>query len=239
MNWSLASDKGLVRPSNEDSLCAEPGLGLFAVADGMGGHRAGEVASQTAIAELVRYLKENLSLFPNPADALVNGVQAANRLVFHLSSSYRSLRGMGTTLTAALVRGGELFWAHVGDSRLYLLRGGELVQLTEDHSLVRELVRRGGLREEQARFHPHRSVLTRALGIEPEVRVDSDRLVLRSGDRLLLCTDGLTEHLSDEEIAAVASDCAAVAEAVGRLVEMALRRGGTDNISIILLAVGE
>lgn len=238
MNWSLASDKGLVRPLNEDSLCAEPGLGLFAVADGMGGHRAGEVASRAAIAELVRYLKENLPLFPNPADALVSGVQAANRLVFHLSSSYRSLRGMGTTLTAALVRNGELFWAHVGDSRLYLLRGGELVQLTEDHSLVRELVRRGGLREEQARFHPHRSVLTRALGIEPEVRVDSDRLVLRSKDRLLLCTDGLTEHLSDEEIAAVVS-CAAVAEAVGRLVEMALGRGGTDNISIILLAVGE
>lgn len=237
MRWSLASNKGLVRLSNEDSLCAEPSLGLFAVADGMGGHQAGEVASQMAITELVSYLRINLPLFSDPAEALIKGVQAANRLVFQLSCSYRSFRGMGTTLTAALVKDKKLFWAHVGDSRLYLLRGGGVAQLTEDHSLVQELVRRGGLREEQARFHPHRSVLTRALGVGPEIRVDSNKMELCLGDRLLLCTDGLTEHLSNEEIAAVVWNCAEVSEAVDCLIKMALERGGTDNVSIILLAV--
>ncbi|MGB9802603.1 Stp1/IreP family PP2C-type Ser/Thr phosphatase [Desulfofundulus sp.] len=237
MKWSQASDAGLVRRVNEDSLCVEPGLGLFAVADGMGGHRAGGIASRTAIAELVRFLKAHHPLPDDPGNLLVQGVQEANRLVYQLSSSSASYRGMGTTLTAVLVAKEYLHLAHVGDSRVYLLRGGKILQLTEDHSLVQELVRLGGLSEEQARCHPQRNVLTRALGIEPRLEVDGGQVKLHPGDKVLLCTDGLTVHLPPHEIGTLVEKNPDLNRAVKKLVEVALERGGSDNITVILMAV--
>ncbi|MDQ0285777.1 protein phosphatase [Desulfofundulus luciae] len=237
MKWSQASDAGLVRRVNEDSLCVEPGLGLFAVADGMGGHQAGEIASRMAIAELVRFLKAHHPLPDDPGTILVQGVQEANRLVYQLSSSSAGYRGMGTTLTAALVIKDYLYLAHVGDSRIYLLREGKMHQLTEDHSLVQELVRLGGLSEEQARCHPQRNVLTRALGIEPRVEVDGGRVKLQPGDKVLLCTDGLTVHLSPQEIGTLVEKNPDLNRAVNKLLQAALKRGGSDNITVILMAV--
>ncbi len=237
MKWSQASDAGLVRRVNEDCLCIEPGLGLFAVADGMGGHQAGEIASRMATAELVRFLKSHFSHRADPGKILVQGVQAANRMVYQLSCSHASYRGMGTTLTAVLVRKENLYLAHVGDSRIYLLRRGKMQQLTQDHSLVQELVRLGGLSEEQARHHPQRNVLTRALGIEPRVEVDCGQVRLQEGDRVLLCTDGLTVHLSPEEIGMLVEQIPDLDRAVSVLVQTALERGGSDNITVILMAV--
>jgi len=237
MKWSQATETGYVRPSNEDSLCVCPELGLFAVADGMGGHRAGEVASRKALEELERYLRSRLQTAGDAASLLVQGVQEANRLVHQLSVHQPDCQGMGTTLSAALVQEPLLHLAHVGDSRGYLLREGKIVQLTEDHSLVQELVKSGGLTAEQAREHPRRNVLTRALGIAPRVAVDCLTVTLSPGDRVLLCTDGLTGHLRTEEIAALIYRHDEPERAVRELIRAALDRGGSDNITIILLAV--
>ncbi|SHE50996.1 protein phosphatase [Desulfofundulus australicus DSM 11792] len=237
MKWSQASDAGLVRQVNEDSMCVEPGLGLFAVADGMGGHQAGEIASRTAINELVRFLKAHYPFPRDPGSLLLQGIQEANRLVYQLSFSNPGYRGMGTTLTAALVKNEYLYLAHVGDSRVYLLRKGKMHQLTEDHSLVGELVRLGGISEEQARNHPRRNILTRALGIEPRVEVDGARVKIQKGDKIILCTDGLTVHLSPQDILMLLQENPDPDRAVSKLIQAALNRGGSDNITVILLAV--
>src|SRR2546421_894961 len=192
-----ATDVGLVRAHNEDRFLADERL--FAVADGVGGHKAGEVASQTAVETLQREFTEPTT------DGLVDAVKKANRTVWNLAESNRDQRGMGTTLTAiALVDdGGEdrLAVVNVGDSRAYLLQQGELEQLTEDHSLVEQLVREGQLTPEEAQVHPQRSIITRALGLDPDVEVDSWELTPYKGDRILLCSDGLTNEVSDDEIA--------------------------------------
>ncbi|OAT81413.1 Stp1/IreP family PP2C-type Ser/Thr phosphatase [Desulfotomaculum copahuensis] len=237
MKWSHATETGYVRRTNEDSLCICPDLGLFAVADGMGGHRAGEVASKTALEELERYLRLNRNTSGGDGALLARGVQEANRAVYRLSLSEAGCRGMGTTLSAALIRDDRLFMAHVGDSRGYLLRQGRISQLTEDHSLVQELVKSGGLTAEQAREHPRRNVLTRALGTGNQVDVDCLEVTLAAEDMILLCTDGLTGHLRAEEIAFLAYRADGPEQAVKDLVQAALDRGGTDNITIILLAV--
>lgn len=237
MRWSQATETGYVRRTNEDSLCVCPDLGLFAVADGMGGHQAGEVASKTALEELERYLRNNLKTTAGAGTLLARGVQEANRVVYRLSLSEAGCRGMGTTLSAALVRGHELYMAHVGDSRGYLLRQGRISQLTEDHSLVQEMVKSGGLTAEQAREHPRRNVLTRALGTGNLVDVDCSKVSLEVADLILLCSDGLTGHLRPEEIAFLIYRADGLEQAVKDLVQAALDRGGTDNITIILLAV--
>lgn len=237
MKWSQASEVGLVRRINEDSLVIVPDLGLFAVADGMGGHQAGEVASRMALEELVRFIRPRLSRNGDPGDLLARGVQEANRLVYQLSCASAGCRGMGTTISAAILRDRDLFLAHVGDSRIYLLRGNKIWQITEDHSLVQEMVRIGGLTAEEAWNHPRRNVLTRALGTEPRVRVDSLHVKLQAKDRVILCTDGLTGHLRPAEIGALVQQNPELQKAVKVLVQTALDRGGTDNITVILVAV--
>ena len=227
---AAATDIGQVREGNEDSyLLLDP---LYAVADGMGGHRGGEVASSLA-------LQTVQELFERREGSLAEQVQEANHAVFERSQADREVAGMGTTLTAALVQGGSARIAHVGDSRAYLFRGGELHLLTEDHTLVHRMVQEGEITAEEADTHPHRSILTRALGVDDVLQVDEGVVELRAGDRLLLCTDGLTAMMSDAEIRAVLKESRDPNGAVERLVRAANRAGGIDNITTVILDVAD
>jgi PPM family protein phosphatase len=221
-----ATDIGQVREGNEDSLLiVEP---LYAVADGMGGHRGGEVASTLAL-ETVQ------ELFEQRQGSLADQVAEANRAVFERSRNDRSVSGMGTTLTAALVDGNRVHLAHVGDSRAYLFRGGELRLLTEDHTLVHKMVVEGEITAEEAETHPHRSILTRALGVDQSVIVDEGDIEVADGDRILLCSDGLTGMVTDGQIREILAEAPEPQGAVDRLVTVANRAGGIDNITAIVL----
>jgi protein phosphatase len=224
----VATDIGKVREGNEDSYLAEEPL--FAVADGMGGHKGGEVASQLALETLE-------ASFGRTTLSLAEQVRDANNAVFARSQRERELSGMGTTLTAVAIDGGEARVAHVGDSRAYLLRAGDLRQLTEDHTLVQRMVRSGEITAAEAEVHPHRSVLTRALGTEPDVTVDEDTIPLVDGDRLLLCSDGLTGMVTEEQIVAILTATPDPQDAATRLVRAANRAGGVDNITVVVLDV--
>ncbi len=228
-----ATDVGRVRQGNEDALLVSSSV--FAVADGMGGHLAGEVASATAL-EPIRTLDGKV--FAEPAEAVAalrDAVVAANARVAQLADSNPSYRGMGTTLTAALVEGKRLHVAHVGDSRAYLLREGQFSQLTDDHTLVQHLIDEGQITREEAASHPQRSVITRAIGVAPEVDVDSMSLDLQAGDQFLLCSDGLTGVVADAAIAEVLRDEEDADTAVRALIERANDAGGPDNITVLLL----
>lgn len=221
-----ATDIGQVREGNEDSfLIVAP---LYAVADGMGGHRGGEVASSLAL-ETVQ------GMFERKEGSLADQVVEANRAVFDRSQNDRSVSGMGTTLTAALVDGSRVHLVHVGDSRAYLLRGGELAQLTEDHTLVHRMVMEGEISQEEAETHPHRSILTRALGVDQSIQVDEGDVEVADGDRLLLCTDGLTGMVPEGQIREILLESADPQEAVEKLVKVANRAGGIDNITAVIL----
>jgi serine/threonine protein phosphatase PrpC len=222
-----ASDIGQVREGNEDSFLVEQPL--YVVADGMGGHRGGEVASELAL-ETIQ------SLFLRREGSLVTQVEEANRRVFERSQSDRNVAGMGTTLTAALVDGSRVQLAHVGDSRAYLFRDHELTILTEDHTLVHRMVIAGEITEEEAEVHPHRSILTRALGVDGRIQVDELAIDVRPGDRILLCTDGLTGMVSEEQIRTILDSMPGDAQgAVERLIAEANRAGGVDNITAVVL----
>lgn len=236
MRWAQVTDTGLVRTSNEDNLRVVPDLAFFAVADGMGGHRAGEVASGTALQVMERELIKRLGSGEEPGSALSKAVKEANRSILELSGRNPELAGMGTTITACLAtRANELLIGQVGDSRAYLIRGDGIVQLTEDHSLVQELVRNGGISEEQAFVHPQRNVLTRAVGTDYSLEVDLYRVGYRPGDLLLLCTDGLTGYLRPPDLLLTVRSAPDLEAAVQALLEKALRAGGNDNITIILV----
>jgi protein phosphatase len=221
------TDTGRQRNANEDSYFARGPV--FAVADGMGGAQAGEVASRVAAGAF------EAELDPDRAgEAQLEGiVREANREIHDLARQDSARAGMGTTLTAALVGDDEVSLAHVGDSRAYVLRDGKLKRLTKDHSLVEELRRSGRLTDEQAEEHPQRSIITRALGPEPEVEVDTMTFAARAGDVFLLCSDGLTTMVGDEEIAELLSSARTLRSAVSRLVEAANRSGGRDNITAV------
>ena len=227
------TDVGRQRSANEDSLVVDPPL--FAVADGMGGAKAGEVASAVAV-EAVEGATES----GEPAEAqLANIVRQANRRIYDLAVADESRRGMGTTLTLAKVHGDEVSLAHVGDSRAYRLRDGKLEQLTRDHSLVAELERSGQITPEAAEHHPQRSIITRALGPEPDVEVDTYTLAGREGDVFLICSDGLTSMISDDEVGSILRSGGSLDEAADELVRAANQSGGKDNITVILFRLGE
>ena len=222
------SDVGRGRPENEDRLLVDRERRLYAVADGMGGHRAGEVASATAI--------ETLEAAYHGGQPLEEAMGAANAAVFAKAAGDVDMRGMGTTLTAVALEGeSTALLGHVGDSRAYLMRDGAVTQVTDDHSLVEQLVREGRLRPEEAQNHPQRAIITRALGIDAAVDVDTYRVELRPGDRLLICSDGLTNMLSDQTIAATLHRHADPQQAAETLVDMANQAGGDDNITVIVL----
>jgi protein phosphatase len=196
----------------------------------MGGHRAGDVAAALA----VDTVREHLSGQTPSVRALAEAIARANARVHARSAKERTLRGMGTTLTALWAAPGQVILGQVGDSRAYLLRAGALRQCTHDHSLVAELVRVGSITPEEARNHPHRNLITRSLGTEPRVEADLFEVDRRAGDRWLLCSDGLTTHVLDKEIQSLLSDLS-LDQAADALLDLAMVRGGTDNITLILL----
>src|SRR5690242_4462969 len=230
---TLKTDTGRQRRDNEDSAFARSPV--FVVADGMGGAQAGEVASRLAVEAFEQGLPDDGS----PEERLAARVREANRQIYERSRADRGRAGMGTTLTAAYVDDAHVAIAHVGDSRAYLFRDGTLQRLTQDHSLVDELVRRGKLTEEQAAEHPQRSVITRALGVEPQVEVDTRTYPARAGDVVLLCSDGLTSMISEEQIAAVLAEESDLDRAGERLIDEANAAGGRDNITVVLFRLEE
>jgi PPM family protein phosphatase len=227
------TDTGRQRTANEDSYFAR--APVFAVADGMGGAQAGEVASRIAAGAFEKGVDEQA-----PAEGQLEEIaQGANRAIHDLDQKDSSRAGMGTTLTAALLHEDEVALGHVGDSRAYVLRDGELKRLTKDHSLVEELRRQGRLTEEQAEEHPQRSIITRALGPEPEVNVDTMTYPARDGDVFLLCSDGLTTMVTDDEIRKIMLESRSLRSAVSKLVDAANGRGGRDNITAVAFRVAE
>jgi len=227
------TDTGLQRRDNEDSAYAR--APVFVVADGMGGAQAGEVASQIAVEAFEQGLPEDGS----PEERLAIRAREANRRIHELSQTQSERAGMGTTLTAAYLDGDDLAIAHVGDSRAYLFRDDALTRLTQDHSLVDELVRRGKLTEEQAAEHPQRSIITRALGPEPQVEVDTWTYPLREGDVILLCSDGLTSMVSEELVATVLARSESLEAAAQGLIDEANGAGGRDNITVVMFRLEE
>ncbi|MGH9101761.1 MAG: Stp1/IreP family PP2C-type Ser/Thr phosphatase, partial [Acidimicrobiales bacterium] len=234
VRWGVATDVGRVRTTNQDRALAA--ATLFAVADGMGGHQGGEVAAELA----VRTLGDRF--FQDPTESgLREAVRAANAAVWERGQADAALRGMGTTLTAVAVVGDppeeRLELVNVGDSRTYLLRGDRLLQLTNDHSLVEEMVRNGEISPAEAAVHPGRHILTRAIGERPDVDIDAWLLVPATGDRLLLCSDGLINEVQDREMAELVRRSRDPQGASEALVARATDNGGSDNITVVVVEV--
>jgi protein phosphatase len=227
------TDTGHQRSTNEDAHLAR--APVFVIADGMGGAQAGEVASQLAIAHFADGLPGEDS--DGAPERLARAVQEANAEIHALSERDARRAGMGTTLTAAYVGASEISIAHVGDSRAYLLRDGELRRITEDHSLVEELLRQGRLTEEEAEEHPQRSIITRALGPEPDVEVDSVSLSAAAGDVVLICSDGLTSMVPEATVGEILRDAPDITAAADALVAAALDAGGRDNVTVVLFRI--
>ena len=239
LSAAALSDVGMRRTANEDAYALAPALGLYLVADGMGGHVAGQLASRLAAEHVVEALGSIADRAATLTEKLRYCVAAANHHVFATAQEKPEVAGMGTTLVALLAGGGRLALAHVGDSRAYLVRGGRIRQLTDDHSLVAELVRRREISPDDAHEHPHRHVLTRAVGVRRAVDPDLAELTPAQGDVIVLCSDGLTTHVQDPEIAACVASEADLDAACARLVGLANARGGDDNITVALLRCDE
>ena len=243
------TDVGRHRTNNEDNFSVVPELGLFVLSDGMGGEAAGELASKIAVEEISQHMREvarngsaTASGEPNPqfsehTNHLAAALRRSNRVIWAAGKQHASQRGMVATVDAALLQGPVLSIAHVGDSRVYLLRGGQLKQLTEDHSLVMEQVRRGLMTREEAEQSEVQNVLIRALGTEENVTVDLDEVFVMPGDQVLLCSDGLTRMVPESGIAQVISEAETPRQACDRLVEIANDNGGADNVTVVVVRI--
>lgn len=232
LSWGARSDVGLVRGHNEDSFLVK--APLFAVCDGMGGHAAGEVASGIAVQTIAEHAPEH-------ADEILLGaaVEAANNAVLEGAATGVGKPGMGCTATCALIENNQMCIAHVGDSRIYLLHAGTLVRITHDHSYVEELVDAGEITADEARIHPSRSIITRALGSDPDMYADHFTLDVSTGDRIILCSDGLSSMVSDKDIEELAISNVTPQAAADTLVSAALTAGGHDNVTVIVVDVVE
>lgn len=233
------TDIGKRRSSNQDFVYAsEQQVGnlpnLFIVADGMGGHNAGDLASRYTVESMVEYIEKAEEKRPIPL--LSMAIHHANDLVMDKARTDRALEGMGTTVVAATIADGCLYVANVGDSRLYLI-DQQIEQITRDHSLVEEMIRIGELQRQDARSHPDRNVITRAIGVNSPVKIDFFDMKLEKGDRILLCSDGLTTMVDDDEILHIVKKCSSPKEAAQRLVTEANKNGGKDNISVVMAEV--
>jgi protein phosphatase len=239
LSAAARTDVGRRRTVNEDCFALASDLGLYLVADGMGGHTAGQLASRLAAAGTVDALRRVSQSSATLTEKLRYCVAAANRQVFDTASEKPELQGMGTTLVALLTGPRRVALAHVGDSRAYLIRGGRIRQLTDDHSLVAELVRRREISAVAARGHPHRHVLTRALGVRRSVEADLAELTPTAGDVVVLCSDGLTGLVEDTEIASAVAAHGDLERICEHLVSVANDRGGEDNITVALVQWAE
>jgi len=244
------TDVGQRRDHNEDSFLVDEGLGLFIVADGMGGHAGGGTASRLAVDTIQGSVKEarerEPGLFGAPTgveesplpDVLREAVEAACSKIFQTAQGDPDLAGMGTTVTAALVDGRTAFIAHVGDSRCYLLRESRIYQVSEDHSLVNEQLKAGAISQDEAKHSRFKNIITRSVGFEQQVQVDLMGVELETNDILLLCCDGLSNLVDDAEILHVTEE-SGLGETPSRLIELANERGGDDNITVVLIRVQE
>lgn len=234
------TDKGQVRSMNQDFVFySETPVGnlpnLLVVADGMGGHKAGDLASRCCVEHLTERIRE--SSLTTPVSILGEAIGSANLAVYEKAGESLDYEGMGTTLVAASILGKTLYVANIGDSRLYVI-GGKIEQITQDHSWVEEMVKKGELKEEETRFHPNKNIITRAIGTGPEVTADFFELELKAGSRVLLCSDGLTNMVENEEIFDIVKNMEESLETVGqRLIDRANENGGKDNISAVLAQV--
>lgn len=238
------TDVGRVRAINEDSFSVSQDEGLFMVADGLGGQNAGEVASRMAIEAVMDHMNNNENplvgeyeeeLSPG-TNRMVSGIRLANSAIYEAGYRNAEQQGMGTTISSVRINGDVMGFAHVGDSRIYRVRGGRLERLTADHSLVEEQLRRGLITEEEAAKSKHRNVITRALGAEEKILIDADEQVLLDRDRILLCTDGLTDMVGEDEInRIVLNNGDDPQKACEELIDRANDRGGIDNITVILV----
>lgn len=233
MNVASRTHIGLVRASNQDALLLQPGkYGLYGVADGMGGHKAGDIASMMAVTLMKRFLSD----VKPTGEQLRKGIEEANQMIYE-EQLYRSeLSGMGTTLTVIWEDKKRVFLGHVGDSRAYLLRDKTLRQVSQDHSMVAEMVRDGLITQEEARRHPYRNIITRALGTDTTVDVDVTEIEKRAGDIYLLCSDGLSEYVREEQMRQLLLDHD-LEEAADLMLNLALKGGGRDNISLVIAEV--
>ena len=243
------TDVGLKRSHNEDDLCVDPDLGLYVVCDGMGGRNAGEVASRLAVETIQKHLRgarenENLPMigdydrqFSAKTNRLASAIRLANQAIHMEAKEQTGQEGMGTTVVSAVLNGPVLSIAHVGDSRMYLIRGNAIQPLTADHSLVAEQVRRGMMTEEEAERSPQKNIITRALGIEDAVDVELDEVPLMQGDGILLCSDGLTRGVKPAEILDAIRREKEPQAASERLVELANAAGGLDNTTVVLVTI--
>ncbi|MDD4345648.1 MAG: Stp1/IreP family PP2C-type Ser/Thr phosphatase [Desulfitobacteriaceae bacterium] len=228
------SETGQVRKNNEDALLVLSGDGLFAVADGMGGHQAGEIASNTAVSEIKKQAVKLREITNDRLEYwLKEVIGQANKVIYESAVCSPENQGMGTTLTMLVLRQNQGFVAHIGDSRAYLWRNGELLRLTDDHSLAEELVRRGQITVEEAEKHPQRHVLMRALGASRKIEIDYRTCDLQSGDVFLLCTDGFSNLLSDEELAEKFKRQESWETRFDRLKGLILERGAPDNYTAL------
>ena len=247
--YSAKSDQGLKRPNNEDCFAVDHALGLYVVCDGMGGGNAGEVASRMAIDTILDRMRRaahdpalyaNESTDPNLSPAtnqLASALRIANETIHQASWTNPKYAGMGTTVVAALLSDRHLSIAHVGDSRLYLIRDGTIQALTMDHSWVAEQVARGYMTEEEAEQSPKRNIVTRALGVERAIDVDLTELPLSNGDLLLLCSDGLTRGIHSRDILHALERDGELEEKTDRLITLANQAGGEDNITVLLVSI--
>ena len=233
VDYGLYTDVGRVRQRNEDTAKVSPDIFLYAVADGMGGHRAGDRASRIAVQALYEYLSESAD--ETPEDALRGGFSAANRGIIEDASGSPDRLGMGTTLTALFLVDGDYVIGHVGDSRALRVRDGAIEQLTDDHSIVAAQVREGGMTEEEAKNHPMRHVLSRCMGCEPDPEVDVFRGPIEDGDVFVLGSDGLTGALDVEAVVQMVDAAADAATASKDLVEEAREQDGSDNITAVVV----
>jgi protein phosphatase len=231
------TDIGKVREINQDSFAVDEGQGLYIVADGMGGHAAGEKASQTAVQIIAERLGSSVAAASNGQllDALQTAIQDANREIINASMEDASMRGMGTTATVLVAKANQLYVGHVGDSRAYLIRNRRIDQITEDHSIVAQLVRARAITPQEAARHPYRNVITRCLGMQVEVEADTQQRELKPGDRLLICSDGLSGLVSDDEMLQMVLSSDDPQKTCVDLVNLALERGGSDNITVVLI----
>ncbi|WDF83680.1 Stp1/IreP family PP2C-type Ser/Thr phosphatase [Lacticaseibacillus pabuli] len=238
MKYAYRSDIGQIRPSNQDYVGVfknNGGATLAIVADGMGGHQGGDVASEMAVSHIGYAFEEMTSSdMTVAAKWLINELARENDRILTRGQQFSDLTGMGTTIVAVLTCGDKFIVANIGDSRAYLYRKGRFVQITEDHSLVNELVRSGELTPEEAKNFPRKNLITRSLGVAPDVEPDVDTYDLIKGDMLLLCSDGLSKTVDDSQMAQVMSSKLTLQEKADRLIELANEAGGPDNISALI-----